>query len=150
MQCWLSVQVYTSWLWQNKAFHITEDSTPFNIFTHFFPENMHPVVEEIYRYYNQYFNTLDEAKNLLPMMIYRKHYYLLLCRCGMSRETQWNITNPHYKFLRPLSETKWNMTNSTIYWDIHILDNKNELNKTDENYEWLQKWQLHLTSWMIR
>ena len=25
MQCWLSVQVYTSWLWQNKALHITED-----------------------------------------------------------------------------------------------------------------------------
>jgi hypothetical protein len=54
---------------------------------------------------------------------YRKHtcYYLLLRRCSMRRETQWNITNPHYKFLRALSETKWNMTNSIIHWDLHIL-----------------------------
>lgn len=32
----------------------------------------------------------------------------------------------------------------------HFSDNKNELIKKDENYEWLWKWQLHLTTWMIR
>lgn len=32
----------------------------------------------------------------------------------------------------------------------HFIDNKIELIKKDENYEWLWKWQLHLTTWMIR
>jgi len=50
--------------------------------------------------------------------------YLLLSIIVQIQHEQrhiWNVTNPHHKFLRPLSETKWNMTNSIIYWDLHIL-----------------------------
>jgi hypothetical protein len=50
---------------KQSTLHIAEDSTPVNIFTYFFHENMHPVLEEIYRYYNQYFNTSDEALTLV-------------------------------------------------------------------------------------
>jgi hypothetical protein len=46
-------------------------------------------------------------------------YYFAGVACA--ERHKWNITNPHYKFLRPLSETKWNMTNSIICWDLHIL-----------------------------
>lgn len=70
----LSSQLYTNGLWQNKALHITEDFTPFSIFTLFFPEIMHLVVEEIYRYYNQYLDTLDEAQTLLLDMMITWNY----------------------------------------------------------------------------
>jgi len=43
---------------------------------------MHPVVEEIYRYYNHYFDTQDEAQNLLPNMMITGNVLVIIHYCA--------------------------------------------------------------------
>jgi hypothetical protein len=43
---------------------------------------MHPVVEGRYRYYNQYFDTMDEAQNLLPNMMMTGNVLVIIYYCA--------------------------------------------------------------------
>jgi len=43
---------------------------------------MHAVVEEIYRYYNYYFDTQDEAQNLLPNMMITENVLVIIYYCA--------------------------------------------------------------------
>jgi len=43
---------------------------------------MHPVAEEMYKYYNQYSDTLDEAQNLLPNMMITGNVLVIIYYCA--------------------------------------------------------------------
>jgi hypothetical protein len=124
MQCWPSVQ-FTPAGYDKTNHPILLKTLPHSTFSH--TSSLKICIQWWKRYTDIITSISTNRMKYEPYCLIwcLKETYLLLSIIVQmwheKREIQCNITNPHYMFLRPLSEKKRNMTNSIIHWDLHIL-----------------------------
>jgi hypothetical protein len=128
---------------QNEAPHINKDSSPLGIFMLFFHEIMQLLVEETNRYYRQYLQTVAKGSSPLPDVTIPEMYLFLPIVLQMGHNQRDRLKD----YWSTLEQYFMAFYRNTMKRDIflhflrflHFSDNKNEPDKTDENYERLWK-----------
>jgi hypothetical protein len=132
-----------SGLRQNEAPHVNKDSLPLSVFMLFFHKIMQLLVEETNRYYRQYLETIAEGRSPLPNMTILEMYLFVSIVLQMGHDQRDRLKD----YWSTLEQFFMAFYRNTMKRDrflhilrfLHFSDNRNEPDKTDENYDRLWK-----------
>jgi len=127
----------------NEVSHINDGSSPLSIFLLFFAEIITLLVVETNHYYHDYTDRLDDGPSPEPDVTEAKMFVFLALTIEMGHDIRDKLTD----YWATVDQLYAHFYGTMMKWDcylhilcyLHFTDNRNERDRTDENFDRLWK-----------